>query len=347
MDPTTTTDYEQSPPTFYATASYQDAMFSAETDFDSIELSYPSASTTAKINKRRSQVKNACVNCQKACKKCDEGRPCQRCIKLGITDTCINSPRKERKKGFKRGPYKKKIPQLSQQATPRKVPKTQKSPGLSPAAKPKARTASNASSLSYSPPLVDWPLDYSPILHNPSVVQGAAMSSEYHPSSLTPPYRNTFNLAEQSFYDFYNNGSHGNNNHSPYSDNYYKQQETTIKECYDPCVPVIDYNSLTIQQDFLLSIDQQSNPSCYAEDFTVYHKPLTTSQLLPKLEPYNCGGITSSEYDAVVNRIEFTDNYSNSKYCQHENNFLYNQWPKEQFPLDQQNIYATYDSQFF
>ncbi|CEG63394.1 Putative Potential fungal zinc cluster transcription factor [Rhizopus microsporus] len=58
---------------------------------------------------KRSQVKNACVNCQKACKKCDDGRPCQRCIKLGLTDTCVNSPRKERKKGLKRGPYRKRV----------------------------------------------------------------------------------------------------------------------------------------------------------------------------------------------------------------------------------------------
>ncbi|KAI9321241.1 hypothetical protein BX666DRAFT_952773 [Dichotomocladium elegans] len=57
---------------------------------------------------KRRQVKNACVNCQKACKKCDDGRPCQRCIKLGLTATCTNSPRKERKKGVKRGPYKKR-----------------------------------------------------------------------------------------------------------------------------------------------------------------------------------------------------------------------------------------------
>lgn len=48
------------------------------------------------------------VNCQKACKKCDVGRPCQRCIKYGLTDTCVNSVRKERKKGVKRGPYKKR-----------------------------------------------------------------------------------------------------------------------------------------------------------------------------------------------------------------------------------------------
>ncbi|KAI9261049.1 hypothetical protein BY458DRAFT_516125 [Sporodiniella umbellata] len=57
---------------------------------------------------KRKQVKNACVNCQKACKKCDIGRPCQRCVKYGITETCINSVRKERKKGIKRGPYKKR-----------------------------------------------------------------------------------------------------------------------------------------------------------------------------------------------------------------------------------------------
>jgi len=57
---------------------------------------------------KRKQVKNACVNCQKACKKCDDGRPCQRCIKYGLTETCVDSVRKERKKGVKRGPYKRR-----------------------------------------------------------------------------------------------------------------------------------------------------------------------------------------------------------------------------------------------
>ncbi|KAI8989992.1 hypothetical protein BDB01DRAFT_709335, partial [Pilobolus umbonatus] len=57
---------------------------------------------------KRKQVKNACVNCQKACKKCDDGRPCKRCVKLGLTSTCRDSDRKERKKGVKRGPYKKR-----------------------------------------------------------------------------------------------------------------------------------------------------------------------------------------------------------------------------------------------
>lgn len=57
---------------------------------------------------KRAQVKNACTNCQRACKKCDPFRPCQRCIKYELTDTCVNSKRKPRKKGIKRGPYKKR-----------------------------------------------------------------------------------------------------------------------------------------------------------------------------------------------------------------------------------------------
>ncbi|KAJ1993856.1 hypothetical protein H4R33_000492 [Dimargaris cristalligena] len=57
---------------------------------------------------KRKQVKNACTNCQKACKKCDDARPCQRCVKYGLEDSCHNSARKERKKGIKRGPYKRR-----------------------------------------------------------------------------------------------------------------------------------------------------------------------------------------------------------------------------------------------
>ncbi|KAL4065421.1 hypothetical protein J3A83DRAFT_4266896 [Scleroderma citrinum] len=57
---------------------------------------------------KRRQVKNACTNCQKACKKCDDARPCLRCVKYGIAEECVDSQRKERKKGVKRGPYKKR-----------------------------------------------------------------------------------------------------------------------------------------------------------------------------------------------------------------------------------------------
>ncbi|KAI9260592.1 hypothetical protein BDA99DRAFT_582213 [Phascolomyces articulosus] len=72
----------------------------------------PAAQTTTtnigQTQQKRKQVKNACTNCQKACKKCDDARPCPRCIKYGIESSCVNSVRKERKKGIKRGPYKRR-----------------------------------------------------------------------------------------------------------------------------------------------------------------------------------------------------------------------------------------------
>ena len=49
-----------------------------------------------------------CTNCASACKRCDEARPCERCIKYGLAETCVDGVRKERKKGIKRGPYKRK-----------------------------------------------------------------------------------------------------------------------------------------------------------------------------------------------------------------------------------------------
>ncbi|KAJ2159738.1 hypothetical protein GGF46_002817 [Coemansia sp. RSA 552] len=67
---------------------------------------------------KRIQVKNACVNCQRACKKCDSGRPCTRCIKLGLVATCEDSKRKPRQKGIKRGPYKKRSNHKQKAATP-------------------------------------------------------------------------------------------------------------------------------------------------------------------------------------------------------------------------------------
>ncbi|EIW54818.1 uncharacterized protein TRAVEDRAFT_60256 [Trametes versicolor FP-101664 SS1] len=57
---------------------------------------------------KRKQVKMACTNCAGACKRCDEARPCDRCVKYGLAETCVDGVRKERKKGIKRGPYKRK-----------------------------------------------------------------------------------------------------------------------------------------------------------------------------------------------------------------------------------------------
>ncbi|KAH6918101.1 hypothetical protein BKA70DRAFT_1416118 [Coprinopsis sp. MPI-PUGE-AT-0042] len=67
-----------------------------------------SSSASSGSKPKRKQVKMACTNCAAACKRCDEARPCERCQKYGIADSCIDGQRKERKKGIKRGPYKRK-----------------------------------------------------------------------------------------------------------------------------------------------------------------------------------------------------------------------------------------------
>lgn len=45
---------------------------------------------------KRHQVKNACTYCQKLCKKCDDYRPCSRCINKNCSESCISSIRKKR-----------------------------------------------------------------------------------------------------------------------------------------------------------------------------------------------------------------------------------------------------------
>jgi len=66
---------------------------------------------------KRKQVKMACTNCAAACKRCDDSRPCERCQKYGIADSCIDGQRKERKKGIKRGPYKRKAKNSSESSS--------------------------------------------------------------------------------------------------------------------------------------------------------------------------------------------------------------------------------------
>ena len=42
-----------------------------------------------------------CNNCRKAAKRCDEGRPCSRCVKLGLEESCRNAPTKLRNRVLK------------------------------------------------------------------------------------------------------------------------------------------------------------------------------------------------------------------------------------------------------
>ncbi|ORX48795.1 hypothetical protein DM01DRAFT_1338451 [Hesseltinella vesiculosa] len=156
---------------------------------------------------KRKQVKNACTNCQKACKKCDDARPCPRCIKYGIADTCVNSVRKERKKGIKRGPYKRR----------------QKSDGEKPTRKNTSGVADEqymrnpAPMPAYGFPIggqypqpsdptgypyyygkdqvnVQYPAMYNPSMYHPVLMQGENAHQPSHhaypPSALPPHYGN-------------------------------------------------------------------------------------------------------------------------------------------------------------
>jgi hypothetical protein len=52
--------------------------------------------------KKREQVKSACLNCRKSCKKCSLVRPCERCVTYGLESTCIDVARKSRGQGTRR-----------------------------------------------------------------------------------------------------------------------------------------------------------------------------------------------------------------------------------------------------
>ncbi|KAJ6504031.1 hypothetical protein DFH09DRAFT_1335464 [Mycena vulgaris] len=64
--------------------------------------------TPSTMRPKRNQVKMACTDCAQACKCCDDTRPCARCLKYNMGDSCVDGQRKERKKGVKRGPYKRR-----------------------------------------------------------------------------------------------------------------------------------------------------------------------------------------------------------------------------------------------
>ncbi|OIR57984.1 MAG: uncharacterized protein A8A55_1235 [Amphiamblys sp. WSBS2006] len=45
---------------------------------------------------QRKQVKRACIHCQRTNKKCDNERPCRRCVSNNREGTCYTAPRKKR-----------------------------------------------------------------------------------------------------------------------------------------------------------------------------------------------------------------------------------------------------------
>ncbi|KAI9313075.1 hypothetical protein BX666DRAFT_1979194 [Dichotomocladium elegans] len=155
----------------------------------------PPFAGTPRVKPKRKQVKNACVNCQKACKKCDDARPCPRCVKYGITATCVNSVRKERKKGVKRGPYKQRKGQdgsdqgSSEPATP--IPAT-----LSVVTPPTSINGANSSLL------LNHASPYIRSFHDPAV----SGNQEGYPShgAIVPPY----GMMQQMYSTEYNPSNH-------------------------------------------------------------------------------------------------------------------------------------------
>ncbi|KAI0670680.1 hypothetical protein C8Q78DRAFT_1070217 [Trametes maxima] len=123
---------------------------------------------------KRRQVKNACTNCQKACKKCDDARPCLRCVKYGIAEECVDSQRKERQKGIKRGPYKKRDG------------KSEKSPvSLSLTKRPQPPTSTSSSPTPPMPYVA--PVSYPPGIYPQYPTASAAKPGEAPPMYYPPP----------------------------------------------------------------------------------------------------------------------------------------------------------------
>ncbi|KAG8864637.1 Transcriptional regulator of nonfermentable carbon utilization [Tulasnella sp. 330] len=51
----------------------------------------------AQEKEKKKKASRACIHCQKAHLTCDDTRPCQRCVKRGIGDTCVEGQRKKAK----------------------------------------------------------------------------------------------------------------------------------------------------------------------------------------------------------------------------------------------------------
>jgi hypothetical protein len=64
-----------------------------------------------KKQKRGSYAKRACKNCRNSHTACDSGRPCKRCLQLGLTD-CQDAERKKKKRNFEEFEEKKEFPSM-------------------------------------------------------------------------------------------------------------------------------------------------------------------------------------------------------------------------------------------
>ena len=67
--------------------------------YDSNQQQQQSMYNLQDSKKRGTYTKKACANCRKSHSACDAGRPCKRCLQLGLTD-CMDAERKSKKRDF-------------------------------------------------------------------------------------------------------------------------------------------------------------------------------------------------------------------------------------------------------
>ncbi|KAI3613564.1 hypothetical protein WG66_006162 [Moniliophthora roreri] len=157
---------------------------------------YPLTPTAFPTRQKRRQVKVACTNCQRACKKCDDARPCLRCVKYGISDECVDSQRKERRKGVKRGPYRKRDAKgnSSANATTTASPQDTTQPVEQYTLHDPSTVASSSTM-----PFVTAPVTYHGAIYNP-FVHPSAPSSMHKPGDSSGYPQPHFYIAPQPVY---------------------------------------------------------------------------------------------------------------------------------------------------
>lgn len=69
-----------------------DKLFEQLVESGKLDQKTPPTRTRAK----RTQVQRACNNCKRLHARCDNQRPCQRCVQSGCGDSCVDAPRKRR-----------------------------------------------------------------------------------------------------------------------------------------------------------------------------------------------------------------------------------------------------------
>lgn len=65
-------------------------------DVETSTTTTTTTTTTTQSKPKRLQAQRACSNCKRLHAKCDNERPCKRCVQNGLSNTCVDLPRKRR-----------------------------------------------------------------------------------------------------------------------------------------------------------------------------------------------------------------------------------------------------------